>query len=68
MEFDNDMRKRRMVMTAKSRPDTSPPPTVKLNTESASDEDKKEVNKMVREFLNAFEADYRQKIKARDAD
>jgi hypothetical protein len=33
--------------------------------EAASDEDRKEIDQMVKEFLDAFEADYKQKIEDR---
>lgn len=54
-------------MTAKS---LTPPPAQPdpLDFSAASDAEKKEISTLVREFLNGFEADYRQKIKERDKD
>lgn len=56
-----------MAMTAKS---LTPPPAQPdpLDFSAASDAEKKEISTLVREFLNGFEADYRQKIKERDKD
>ena len=54
-----------MAMTAKSLT----PPQVQPDTldfSSATEAEKKEISSLVGEFLNGFEADYRQKIKDRD--
>jgi hypothetical protein len=53
-----------MTMTAKSLK-TPPPPPEPLDFSGATDTEKKEVAALVREFLNGFEADYRQKIDER---
>jgi hypothetical protein len=52
-----------MVMTAKNIEQKIAPPSIW--PETATDESRKEINKLVKEFLNAFEADYRQKIEGR---
>jgi hypothetical protein len=56
-----------MAMTAKVvRSSATLPDWSELGTEQSSDADRKEVQKLVKEFLDAFEADYRQKIKERE--
>jgi hypothetical protein len=51
-----------MAMTAKVAAQLVPP---NVSLEAASDDDRKEINKIAREFLDAFEVDYRRKIEER---
>jgi hypothetical protein len=56
-----------MAMTAKvARSTASLPNLSEFGMEPSTDEDKKEIQKLVEEFLDGFEADYRQKIKDRN--
>jgi hypothetical protein len=56
-----------MAMTAKVARATAPLPDLsEFGIEPSSDEQKEEIQKLVEEFLDGFETDYRQKIKDRD--
>jgi hypothetical protein len=51
-----------MAMAAKVATQLVPP---NVSPETASDEEKREINKIAKEFLDAFEANYRRKIEER---